>query len=146
MAASSSADPLDQALRLVRAAVEGMRDAGQGDLLRQFEQLKKQLEGEGLFAAGRKQALPAYPVRIGVVTDEFLFNALADVADDREPVIRVLPKGIECLTVGSVCQVQIRGREQAGNGHINSCSQSSKSCSSGPKTFLLDSQGINDLG
>jgi exodeoxyribonuclease VII large subunit len=33
-----------------------------------FEQLKKKLEAEGLFAAGRKRALPALPERIGIVT------------------------------------------------------------------------------
>jgi len=37
-------------------------------LRRQFEELKKKLEGEGLFAPQNKQPLPPYPLRIAVVT------------------------------------------------------------------------------
>jgi len=33
-----------------------------------FEQLKKQLQAEGLFDAARKRALPALPRKIGIVT------------------------------------------------------------------------------
>jgi len=45
-----------------------MRPAGLGVLYEQFAQLKQKLENEGLFAAGRKRALPAFPKRIGIVT------------------------------------------------------------------------------
>jgi len=48
--------------------VEDMEPAGAGDLARAFEILKKRLAAEGLFAAERKRALPAFPHRIGVVT------------------------------------------------------------------------------
>jgi exodeoxyribonuclease VII large subunit len=48
--------------------VEQMRPAGLGVLYEQFAQLKQKLESEGLFAAGRKRALPAFPRRIGIIT------------------------------------------------------------------------------
>lgn len=48
--------------------VESMNQAGQGALYEQFLKLKAKLEGEGLFDAARKRALPAMPRGIGVVT------------------------------------------------------------------------------
>ena len=48
--------------------VEQLRPAGLGMLYEQFAQLKLRLESEGLFAAVRKRALPAFPKRIGIVT------------------------------------------------------------------------------
>jgi len=48
--------------------VEHMEEAGEGALLRAFEQLKARLAAEGLFDAARKKALPALPRRIGVLT------------------------------------------------------------------------------
>ena len=48
--------------------VEQMRPAGLGVLYEQFARLKQLLESEGLFAAARKRALPAFPKRIGIVT------------------------------------------------------------------------------
>lgn len=41
---------------------------GQGALFLAFEQLKRRLEAEGLFAPGLKRALPALPRKIGIVT------------------------------------------------------------------------------
>ncbi|HEU5423730.1 MAG TPA: exodeoxyribonuclease VII large subunit, partial [Nitrolancea sp.] len=41
---------------------------GTGLLQVQFEQLRQQLEREGLFEPSRKRPLPAFPRRIGVVT------------------------------------------------------------------------------
>jgi exodeoxyribonuclease VII large subunit len=48
--------------------VEAVRRTGQGRLFEAFLRLKAQLEGEGLFAAERKRALPAHPRAIGIVT------------------------------------------------------------------------------
>jgi len=48
--------------------LEQMRPAGLGALYEAFERLKKKLEGEGLFDAARKRALPAMPTQIGIVT------------------------------------------------------------------------------
>ena len=48
--------------------VEHMEPAGQGALKAQFDALKAQLQAEGLFARDNKQALPAWPNQIGVIT------------------------------------------------------------------------------
>ncbi|HVO00179.1 MAG TPA: exodeoxyribonuclease VII large subunit [Steroidobacteraceae bacterium] len=48
--------------------VEHLEDAGAGALQRAYEELRARLGAEGLFAAGRKRALPAAPACVGVVT------------------------------------------------------------------------------
>ena len=48
--------------------VRRMEEAGKGELLEQFEKLKKKLAGEGLFDPARKHPLPLLPQHIGVVT------------------------------------------------------------------------------
>jgi exodeoxyribonuclease VII large subunit len=48
--------------------VDHLEDAGVGELMRQYEQLKAKLNQEGLFEAARKQALPAHPKKIALVT------------------------------------------------------------------------------
>ena len=48
--------------------IRSLRIAGQGDLFRRFEELKKKLEAEGLFDPERKRPIPKLPKIIGVVT------------------------------------------------------------------------------
>ncbi|HUH62602.1 MAG TPA: exodeoxyribonuclease VII large subunit [Terracidiphilus sp.] len=48
--------------------VESLEPQGVGALQVAFEQLKKKLAAEGLFAAERKRPLPRFPRRIGIVT------------------------------------------------------------------------------
>jgi len=48
--------------------VENLEPVGLGALQLAFEQLKKRLEAEGLFAAERKRPLPLLPSRIGLIT------------------------------------------------------------------------------
>jgi exodeoxyribonuclease VII large subunit len=48
--------------------IEQMEPVGFGALQLAFEQLKKRLEAEGLFAAERKKPLPLLPSRIGLIT------------------------------------------------------------------------------
>jgi exodeoxyribonuclease VII large subunit len=48
--------------------VEALEVEGAGFLQLAFEQLKKKLTAEGLFAQSRKRALPPFPQRIGIVT------------------------------------------------------------------------------
>jgi exodeoxyribonuclease VII large subunit len=45
-----------------------IRPLGVGELQIAFERLKEKLAGEGLFSAERKQKLPEYPEKIGIVT------------------------------------------------------------------------------
>ncbi|TDJ06863.1 MAG: exodeoxyribonuclease VII large subunit [Deltaproteobacteria bacterium] len=48
--------------------VTRIEKAGKGDLLAQFEALKRKLAGEGLFDPSIKKAIPPYPKRIAVIT------------------------------------------------------------------------------
>lgn len=48
--------------------VDSLMPEGTGDLALAFEQLKKKLSAKGLFDQSRKQPLPAFPKKIGVVT------------------------------------------------------------------------------
>ncbi len=48
--------------------VEQLEEAGEGELRRRFEALKKKLHAEGLFDDEAKQDLPGLPERIGIVT------------------------------------------------------------------------------
>lgn len=66
--------------------------AGLGKLYQEFERLKAQLADEGLFDAARKQPLPAWPARIGVVTSSKA-AALRDILRTlavRYPLVDVL--------------------------------------------------------
>jgi exodeoxyribonuclease VII large subunit len=48
--------------------VDKLEPLGLGDLAAAFEQLKRKLDAEGLFAPERKRPLPAFPRRVGIVT------------------------------------------------------------------------------
>ena len=74
--------------------VEGMEPKGRGALYLAFEQLKKRLAEEGLFAAERKRPLPFLPASIGIVTSlqgaalRDMLRILGDRFPDRRVVIR----------------------------------------------------------
>jgi len=44
--------------------------AGEGELKKQYDELKKKLEKEGVFAEERKRPIPRYPQKIGVITSK----------------------------------------------------------------------------
>ena len=67
--------------------VRRMEPAGVGTLYLAFEALKKKLEGEGLFDESRKQSLPSYPFRIGIVTS----GSGATIQDIRNVLSRRAP-------------------------------------------------------
>lgn len=48
--------------------VDNMSLAGNGDLLKKFEELKNKLMLEGLFDADKKKPIPKFPKKIGIVT------------------------------------------------------------------------------
>jgi len=65
---------------------------GIGDLYLRFEQLKAALQEEGLFDAARKQPLPEFPLRLGVVTspDAAAFRDVQTVLARRFPLAQVI--------------------------------------------------------
>jgi exodeoxyribonuclease VII large subunit len=74
--------------------VDDMEPQGQGALYLAFEQLKKKLAAEGLFAPERKKALPFLPATIGIVSSDRgaalhdMLRILRDRYADRRVVIR----------------------------------------------------------
>ncbi len=52
----------------MQLVAETMEPVGAGSLQLAFEQLKEKLKTEGLFDAGRKRPLPAFPRTVGIVT------------------------------------------------------------------------------
>lgn len=47
---------------------EHLEEAGEGQLQRQFEKTKQQLQAKGLFADKHKKPIPSFPTRIGIIT------------------------------------------------------------------------------
>jgi exodeoxyribonuclease VII large subunit len=52
----------------VQLYADALRAVGEGEHFQAFLRLKAKLEAEGLFDAGRKRPIPAWPKRIGIVT------------------------------------------------------------------------------
>ena len=78
--------------------------AGAGELQAKFEALKRKLNAEGLFDAGRKKAIPPFPGTIGLITSgsgaalQDILNVLARRAPWVQPVlfpVRVQGRGAE---------------------------------------------------
>ncbi len=84
--------------------VQRVERAGVGDLQARFEALKRKLQEEGLFDAGRKRKIPAFPRVVGIVTSDTgaairdILNVLERRAPWVQPVlypVQVQGKGAE---------------------------------------------------
>jgi exodeoxyribonuclease VII large subunit len=87
--------------------VESLEPRGRGALYLAFEQLKKKLAQEGLFAADRKRPLPFLPHTIGIVTSD-IGAALQDmlrIIRDRYPDRRVIVRPVKVQGVGSAEEI-----------------------------------------
>ena len=71
--------------------VSSMQPAGAGNLMHQFEELKKKLNAEGLFAHEIKKQIPAKPKHIGVITSESTaaFQDILTTIQRRAPISQV---------------------------------------------------------
>jgi exodeoxyribonuclease VII large subunit len=76
--------------------VEELEDAGLGALQRAFEELKRRLAAEGLFAPERKRPLPTAPRCIGVITSPSgaAIRDILHILARRFPAARVLIYGV----------------------------------------------------
>ncbi|MDE2777591.1 MAG: exodeoxyribonuclease VII large subunit [Chloroflexota bacterium] len=65
---------------------------GFGDLHRQFEALKAKLDAEGLFDPARKQPIPVFPARLGIVTspNAAAWHDIQTALQRRFPLVEVL--------------------------------------------------------
>ncbi len=92
--------------------IDSLEPAGVGALMALLEERKKKLEAEGLFAAERKQALPALPGVIGVVTSPsgaVIRDILHRVADRFPLHVLVWPVRVQGETCGPEVANGIRG-------------------------------------
>jgi exodeoxyribonuclease VII large subunit len=93
--------------------------AGAGDLQAKFDALKRKLSNEGLFDASRKQAIPAFPRKIGIITSptgaalQDILNVLGRRAPWVQPVlfpVRVQGRGAEIEIAQAIAKM---GRPEA---------------------------------
>ncbi|UTM56623.1 exodeoxyribonuclease VII large subunit [Photobacterium sp. CCB-ST2H9] len=72
--------------------IESMQPEGDGRLQQQFEKLKMQLAGEGLFAQTLKKALPEQPKRVGIITSKTgaALHDILNVLKRRDPGLPVV--------------------------------------------------------
>jgi exodeoxyribonuclease VII large subunit len=72
--------------------VHAVEPRGQGALQLAFEQLRRRLEGEGLFDPARKRGLPAFPACVGIVTSPVgaALHDVLQVSAQRSPATRLL--------------------------------------------------------
>lgn len=72
--------------------VRQLEKVGAGDLMAQFEELKRKLQAEGLFDAARKRPLPLLPRTVGIVTSPTgaAIRDMLTVTRRRFPNLRIL--------------------------------------------------------
>ena len=72
--------------------VKSMKPAGEGELQKAFEQLKRKLFDEGLFDDEHKRPIPKFPAKIGIVTgtDTAALKDMLSVAERRYPILELL--------------------------------------------------------
>jgi exodeoxyribonuclease VII large subunit len=87
--------------------VDDMEPQGQGALALAFEQLKKKLAAEGLFAEERKRELPFLPRAIGIVTSDkgAALHDMLRIIRDRYPDRRVVIRPVKVQGDGAAREI-----------------------------------------
>jgi exodeoxyribonuclease VII large subunit len=101
--------------------VENMEPRGQGALYLAFEQLKKRLSAEGLFAEARKKALPFLPASIGIVTSEkgAALRDMLRIIADRYPDRRIVVRSVRVQGEGAAREIASGITDLGGSGHVD---------------------------
>ncbi|HTN70389.1 MAG TPA: exodeoxyribonuclease VII large subunit [Methylomirabilota bacterium] len=101
--------------------VEVMEPRGQGALYLAFEQLKKGLAAQGLFAPERKRAIPFLPVSIGVVTSEkgAALRDMLRMIKDRFPDRRVVIWPVKVQGAGAAEEIAAGITELGRSGEVD---------------------------
>jgi exodeoxyribonuclease VII large subunit len=96
-------------------SVQILQPRGFGLLQAKFEALKRKLEGEGLFAAEHKRALPKFPRRIGIVTSPTgaAIRDILNVLKRRAPWLQILINPVRVQGTGAAQEIAVAIRELA---------------------------------
>ncbi len=87
--------------------VAEIRTKGQGSLQQRFEELKRRLQAENLFALERKRELPVFPESIGIVTSlqGAVLQDMLQILQRRAPGIRIFVRGVRVQGIGSAQEI-----------------------------------------
>jgi exodeoxyribonuclease VII large subunit len=87
--------------------VAEIRPRGQGSLQQRFEELKRRLAVENLFALERKRPLPVFPEVIGLVTSlqGAVLQDMLQILQRRAPGIRIRIRGVRVQGIGSAQEI-----------------------------------------
>ncbi len=87
--------------------VAEIRPRGQGGLQQRFEELKRRLAAENLFAMERKRPLPVFPEVIGVVTSlqGAVLQDMLQILQRRAPGIRIRVRGVRVQGAGAAEEI-----------------------------------------
>jgi exodeoxyribonuclease VII large subunit len=83
--------------------VKKVQPAGQGALQARFEELKRRLAAEGLFATEVKRAIPRFPRTVAVVTSPTgaALHDMLNILTRRAPYLRILVAGVRVQGAGA---------------------------------------------
>jgi exodeoxyribonuclease VII large subunit len=87
--------------------VAEIRTRGQGGLQQRFEELKRRLQAENLFALERKRPLPVFPERVGIVTSlqGAVLQDMRQILARRAPGIRLFVRGVRVQGTGAAQEI-----------------------------------------
>ncbi len=87
--------------------VAEIRPHGQGSLQQRFEELKRKLQAENLFALERKRPLPVFPEVIGIVTSlqGAVLQDMLQILQRRAPGIAIRVRGVRVQGVGAAQEI-----------------------------------------
>ncbi len=91
----------------MQLVVDGIAQAGRGQLQEAFEALKHKLADEGLFDAGRKRPLPVSPQAVGIVTSATgaAIHDIINVLQRRAPEIHLLLRPVKVQGDGAAGEI-----------------------------------------
>ena len=101
--------------------LEHMEEAGEGALRRAFEELKAKLAAEGLFAAEKKRALPAFVRRLGVITSPrgAAVRDVLSVLERRFPLLDVDVLPVPVQGDGAAAEIRAMLEKAAASGRYD---------------------------
>ena len=87
--------------------IEHMEPAGEGALRQAYEELKQRLGAEGLFDPAKKQPLPSFPQRIGVITSPIgaAIHDLQSVLQRRFPAASIILYPVPVQGTGAAAKI-----------------------------------------